>query len=442
MKHVFFRNWLDDLDVSLTSSLHWAASVETEEPAKGSVATGNLCAQGGILSGKGKRVEGQALNFLARVKARSQPIVFHPAVFIGGFVCLGFLFALQSWVSARTWSYGYKISLPLLLEAWGAQYLIWGVLCWLLWFWLGQRLQQEGLAWILTRILPLSLLISVGEEMIWVLCFPDWPMRHVSMTYWQRLEFELDGELVDNLLIFWCTFSLIRGAGYYQKYREKEHAAAQLEIQVVQAQMRALRMQLNPHFLFNTLNGISSLMRTDVAGADTMLEQLSSLLRITLERGEIQLIPLSDEMEFVEMYLAIQHQRYAGRVCEQVRVEPELHDALVPAMILQPIIENAYTHGLSLLDRGGILAVEARRDSGLLRLTVRNNGLGLYPEFTRNSPGQGVGLANVRNRLSLHYGNDQCFFIDAVDPNTVLVTIMLPLQFAESPTEKLTGYGA
>ena len=133
------------------------------------------------------------------------------------------------------------------------------------------------------------------------------------MTYWQRLEFELDGELVDNLLVFWCTFFLIRGVGYYQKYREKEHAAAQLEIEVIQAQMRALRMQLNPHFLFNTLNGISSLMRTDVAGADTMLEQLSSLLRITLERGEIQLIPLSDEMEFVEMYLAIQHQRYAGQ---------------------------------------------------------------------------------------------------------------------------------
>jgi two-component system, LytTR family, sensor kinase len=397
---------------------------------------------GGILSGERKRVEGFALKFLVSVKARSQPVIFHPAVFIGGFVCLGFLFALQSWVSARTWSYGYKISLPVLMEAWGAQYMIWGVLCWLIWFWLGPRLQQAGLSWVLTRIVPLSILVSVGEEMIWVLCFPDWPMRHVSMTYWQRLQFELDGELVDNLLIFWCTFFLIRGVGYYQKYREKEHAAAQLEIQVVQAQMRALRMQLNPHFLFNTLNGISSLMRTDVAGADTMLEQLSSLLRITLERGEIQLIPLSDEMEFVEMYLAIQHQRYAGRVCEQVRVEPELHDALVPAMILQPIVENAYTHGLSLLDRGGFLEVEARRDNGLLRLTVRNNGIGLYPDFTRTSPGQGVGLANVRSRLQLHYGEDQCFFLDAVDANTVLVTMMLPLQFAESPTFKLTGYGA
>jgi two-component system LytT family sensor kinase len=336
----------------------------------------------------------------------------------------------------------YKISLALLLEAWGTQYLILGVISWLLWLSLGSQIQQARLSWILTRGLPLSILVSVGEEMAWVLCFPSWPLRHASMTYWERLQFELNGELVDNIITFWCTFFLIRGVGYYQKYREKEHAAAQLEIEVVQAQMRALRMQLNPHFLFNTLNGISSLMRTDVAAADIMLEQLSSLLRITLERGEIQLIPLSDEMEFVEMYIAIQHQRYAGRVCEEVRVEPELYDALIPAMILQPIIENAYAHGLSLLDRGGLLAIEARRESGLLKLTVRNTGVGLNPEYTRSSAGQGVGLANVRNRLRLHYGEDHCFFLDAVRTDTVIATIMLPLQFAISPTVKLTGYGA
>jgi two-component system, LytTR family, sensor kinase len=376
---------------------------------------------------------------LERVKSRSQPIVFHPAVFIGGFVCLGFLFALQSWVSYRTMNY--KISLVLLMEAWGVQFLIWGVICWLFWLWLGPRIQQAELPGMLMGVLPLSIAVTIGEEMIWVLCFPGWPMERKHMSYWQKVQFQLDAEFVDNMLVFWCTFFLIRGVGYYQKYREKEHAAAQLEIEVVHAQMRALRMQLNPHFLFNTLNGISSLMRVDIAGADTMLEQLSSLLRITLERGEIQLIPLSDEMEFVEMYLAIQHQRYAGRVCEKVRVEPELHDALVPAMILQPILENAYTHGLSLLDRNGILAIEARREGGLVRLTVRNTGVGLNPEFTRTSPGQGVGLANVKNRLQLHYGEDQCFFLDAVSADTVMVTIMLPLQFAASPTRKLTGYG-
>jgi two-component system LytT family sensor kinase len=400
----------------------------------------NFITTGCILSGERKRVEGVALKLLERIKTRSEPIVFHPAVFIGGFVCLGFLFALQSWVSYRTMNY--KVSLVLLMEGWGAQYLIWGVLCWLFWLWLGPRIQQATLPWILSCVVPLSIVVSIGEEMIWVLCFPGWPMERKHLTYWQKVQFQLDAEFIDNMLVFWCTFFLIRGVGYYQKYREKEHAAAQLEIEVVQAQMRALRMQLNPHFLFNTLNGISSLMRNDVAGADTMLEQLSSLLRITLERGEIQLIPLSDEMEFVEMYLAIQHQRYAGRVSEQVRVEPELHDALVPAMILQPIIENAYTHGLSLLERDGLLTVEARREGSLVRLTVRNNGVGLHPEFTRSAPGQGVGLTNVRNRLQLHYGDEQCFFLDTAGGNTVMATIMLPLQFSKSPTLKLAGYGA
>ena len=354
---------------------------------------------------------------------------------------MGCLFALQSWVSARTWSYKMEVDLRMLLEAWGVQYLIVGTISWLLWFWLGSHVQRDNLPRILAYALPLSFIVSIGEEMLWVFCFPSWPIRHRVMTYWQRLEFELDGELVDNMLVFWCNVVLIRGVGYYQKYREKEHAAAQLEVQVVQAHMRALRMQLNPHFLFNTLNGISSLMHVDVAAADTMLEQLSSLLRITLERGEIQLIPLSDEMEFVEMYLAIQHQRYSGRVHEEVRVEPELHDALVPAMILQPIIENAYSHGLSLLDTGGHLVVEARRTGGRLKLTVLNTGIGLSPVSADAPPGQGVGLANVRNRLHLHYGDNQQFSLDAINSHTVLATLRLPLQFAVSPTEKLTRYG-
>ena len=127
--------------------------------------------------------------------------------------------------------------------------------------------------------------------------------------------------------------------------------------------LAALRMQLNPHFLFNAMNSISSLMRTDVNAADTMLEQLSSLLRITLERGNVQLIPLRDEMEFIEVYLSMQDQRYAGRVRRDISIDSELHDALVPAMILQPIVENAYAHGLSKMEKDGELLIEAHRQS-------------------------------------------------------------------------------
>jgi two-component system, LytTR family, sensor kinase len=235
---------------------------------------------------------------------------------------------------------------------------------------------------------------------------------------------------------------LFRGIGYYQKFREKEDAAAQLAIQLAHAQLATLRMQLNPHFLFNTMNSISSLMRTDVVAADTMLEQLGSLLRITLERGEVQFIRLNDEMEFVEMYLSLQERRFEGRVRQQLSVHPELHDALVPAMILQPLIENAYTHGLSKLDSNGLLVIEALREDTCLTLSVLNNGAGLNSSLPKGSDGQGVGLANIRSRLQLHYGEAQKFCIREVAQDQVRVTITLPLQFSSGPTEKLPRFGA
>ena len=181
------------------------------------------------------------------------------------------------------------------------------------------------------------------------------------MPYWQRVPFNFKGDLVESMVIFWGAFFFFRGFGYYQQFREKETVAAQLEAQLANAQIAALRMQLNPHFLFNTMNSISSLMRSDIDAADSMLEQMSSLLRMTLERGDVQLIPLHDEIEFIETYLAMQDRRYAGRVMRTLSVDPELHDALVPAMILQPIVENAFVHGLSKLDRGGELTIEVTR---------------------------------------------------------------------------------
>jgi LytS/YehU family sensor histidine kinase len=205
-------------------------------------------------------------------------------------------------------------------------------------------------------------------------------------------------------------------------------------------------MQLNPHFLFNTMNGISCLMQTDINAADKMLEQLSSLLRMTLERGDVQLIPLSDEMEFIEMYLSMQDHRFTCRVRQEISVEPELYDALVPAMILQPVIENAYTHGLSKLDRNGLIVIDARRANSMLRISVTNNGLGLQPESQKpksqnGGTRQGVGLANIRDRLQLHYGEDQAFTMEELAERKVCVTISLPLQFSERPAIKLAGYG-
>jgi two-component system, LytTR family, sensor kinase len=188
-------------------------------------------------------------------------------------------------------------------------------------------------------------------------------------------------------------------------------------------------MQLNPHFLFNAMNSISSLMRSDVNAADTMLEQLSSLLRISLERGNVQLIPLRDEMDFIEVYLSMQDQRYAGRVKRDVTIDSELHDALVPAMFLQPLVENAYAHGLSKIERDGELRIIAHRENGMVALSVTNSGLGLNHGGGKN--GHGIGLANIRTRLRLHYGENCSFDMSEIDRTHVKVTITFPFQLAK-----------
>jgi two-component system, LytTR family, sensor kinase len=365
----------------------------------------------------------------------------NPAIFVGSFVFLGVLFALQGWISMRLWSY--PVSMVLLLSADVTQYLLWGLICWLLWWWLGEEIQQSKWTWVLSRLIPLSILASIVEEAVFVLVFPNLPLNRPHMSYLRRLAFEVDDDLVENLVICWFAIGLFRATGYYRKYREKEVAASQLETQLANAQISALRMQLNPHFLFNTMNSISSLMRTDVAAADNMLEQLGSLLRITLKRGDAQLIPLRDEMEFVELYLAMQDQRFGSRVRQTVTIESELHDALVPAMILQPIVENAYTHGLSKLDREGSLVIEGRREGRRVRLSVVNSGVGLRGSRDRDgSSGQGLGLANVKARLRLHFGADHEFSIRQVEKDKVQVAIVFPLKLCDREEEQITRFGA
>jgi two-component system LytT family sensor kinase len=324
-------------------------------------------------------------------------------------------------------------------EAWGVEFLIWGVLCWLFWRFLGRQIIRSRYKEMLLWVTPLSIATTAIKEMIWVTFFPKMPLDLPPMPYWKRFEFHWKGNFIDSMIIFWCAFFVFRGIDYYQRFREKENAAAQLEAQLANAKLAALRMQLNPHFLFNAMNSISSLMRTDVNAADTMLEQLSSLLRISLERGNMQLIPLRDEMEFIEVYLAMQDQRYAGRVRREVFIDSELHDALVPAMFLQPVIENAYGHGLSKVEHGDLL-IEARLVDGMVHLSVINSGIGLRSAASRN--GHGLGLANVRSRLRLHYGDDGSFEIAEIDRTHVKVTIAFPFQSAQEPESILATYGA
>lgn len=368
-----------------------------------------------------------------------RPAFMHPAIFITGSTMLGLCFAAQEWANMR--HAGYALGPAIVFKSWGVQYFLWGVICWVLWRMSRRLIQKTSVFRMIPVVLPLSIALTWIEEMIWVSLFPNLPLHHAPMSYWPRVAFNFKADLAESMAIIWAAFLFFRGVGYYQQLREKENAAAHLEAQLANAKIAALRMQLNPHFLFNTMNSISSLMRTDIEAADSMLEQLSSLLRMTLERREVQLIPLHEEIEFTEMYLSMQDRRYMGRVVRTLSVDPELHDALVPAMILQPIVENAYAHGLSKLDRGGELSIEVRREGQRVRVRVTNSGPGLHAGLGEQPNGQGVGLANVKNRLRLHYGEDSAFSICELDRSRVQVTILLPLQISTSSVEDMTMLG-
>ena len=351
-----------------------------------------------------------------------------PAIFISTSVLVGLLFAFQEWLSIR--HMGYHFAALLFIESWGFQFVVWGIFCWLLWRLLGFQIQRATLLTTSYVFLPLSIVTSLAQQMLYVFVFRNLPLNRPEPSYWHRLSMYVYAELLDNMLIFWCAFLLFRGIGYYQRYREQQDAKSELEIQLANAQLAALRMQLNPHFLFNTMNSISSLMRSDVEAADDMLEQLSCLLRMSLERGESQLISLREEIEFIELYLAMQGRRYVGRVKQTANFEPELYDALVPSMLLQPLVENAFVHGLSRTVTPGVLVLEGCRVGQQMRLTITNSGIGLNPRSDQETEGHGVGLQNIRKRLELHYGGNSFFEIAQVDSKLVRVTILLPIEYS------------
>jgi LytS/YehU family sensor histidine kinase len=183
-------------------------------------------------------------------------------------------------------------------------------------------------------------------------------------------------------------------------------------------------------------------LRITLPSAKYITFKAASSLGKATRAFKAQLIPLHEEMEFIEMYLAMQEKRYGNRVKQSVSIDPELHDAMVPAMILQPIVENAYAHGLSKLNCGGALVIAAHKEACRVTLSVLNSGVGLRADPWRRSPGQGVGLANIKSRLQLHYGVDHTMVICEADRNTVQVTITIPLTLSENSMEETARFGA
>jgi sensor histidine kinase YesM len=233
------------------------------------------------------------------------------------------------------------------------------------------------------------------------------------------------------LLIYWVILLVIHATEFYSRYEEKELKASQLETQLAQAQLTALRTQLNPHFLFNTLHAISALMYRDVSAASRMISQLSDLLRLTLEIGGVQEVPLKLELDFLERYLVIQRARFSDRLTVEFKVDPETLDALVPNFVLQPLVENAIRHGIAPRIAPGRIIISARRDGANVLLEVKDNGAG-FPVNWSPRYREGVGLRNTRARLKHLYGAKHRFDLWNAAEGGAVATVVVPFRPAET----------
>jgi two-component system, LytTR family, sensor kinase len=280
------------------------------------------------------------------------------------------------------------------------------------------------------KIIVVSAACAYIAAMLWTMSFYmtlellyDWSNgRPFRVDRWSSL---WNGGLYHTFVLFaWSV--LYFGIKQYRELEEQTARTLQAEALAHQAQLRALRYQLNPHFLFNTLNAISTLVaQQENAAANRMLARLSDFLRLTLESSGAQEVPLSAELDFVKRYLEIEQVRLGERLDVRFHISPEALAVPVPNLILQPLVENAIRHSIAPREAGGRMEIEARCTAGLLHLEVRDDGPKLTGDLALLC--QGVGLSNTRARLAQLYGASHDFELRAADVGGLAVVIRLPL---------------
>ena len=249
--------------------------------------------------------------------------------------------------------------------------------------------------------LPVALVFGfVHLALLWALGFMEgWGSTQTPQSVWRYLinpnRYGLE------ILIYGFVFGIVGVIQQQIRAQREAMKSLELERQLSAAQLRALQMQLEPHFLFNTLNAITTLVELGrQAEAVEMLGHLNAILKCTLQRSNPEKIPLSQELEIVENYLAIEQVRFADRLRIEIKVEPNALDSLVPCFLLQPIVENAIRHGIAQCENEGVVQASARREGDFLRLRVSDSG---SPTNEKSKPGNGIGLKNTRERLSHFY---------------------------------------
>ncbi|MBT3601923.1 MAG: histidine kinase [Candidatus Latescibacteria bacterium] len=319
-------------------------------------------------------------------------------------------------VNAETW---YKTLTPTFVN-----FLIWAILSPFIYLLL-RHCAKFGIS----VVLLLSLLIAfVHESLTSLVTFGVFILlnqSHLIAKFMAYIYGSLSLGTVSSFLQLWVSIAIFYAAETQKKYQQKQNEIIKLEQELTQAQLNALKMQLQPHFLFNTLNTVSSLMIQNVTDAQNVIAKLADLLRTVLTDAPTQTIPLHKELTFIKNYLSIEQIRFSDRLQIAYHIEPDTENALVPGLLLQPVVENAIKHGISKQAGQGIITITSTQKNDQLQITITDNGAGL-----QNTNGQsfGIGIQNVQERLNSLYPDQATFTLASITPRGTMATLTLPFK--------------
>jgi two-component system LytT family sensor kinase len=347
-----------------------------------------------------------------------------------GWVLIGAAYALNYYVYAR--HYVEIFTRPPTL----AQMLVWELPYWLLWaaisplvFRLTQRFRLERGRLLRNSLIHVAACVALALAHRAVYLPVTWALGSVpayddafAKVFSENFFFNLPNG-------FLCYVTILLAGTYYRHYREEELEIARLRAERTQAELQALKMQLQPHFLFNTLNSISAHLGGDGKVAKAMLGRLGDFLRMTLESSGAQEVTLEEEEGFLRCYLEIQRARFSDRLSLDIDIDPETRKALVPNLILQPIVENAIEHGIMARVGSGHVEIQSRREDEWLRLVVRDNGPGLRADGNAGRrQGHKLGFPLTANRLERLYGPRQRFSLSDAPGGGLQVSVEIPFR--------------
>jgi two-component system LytT family sensor kinase len=322
--------------------------------------------------------------------------------------------------------------------SWRGGILVWEFAGWYLWgflspiiFWLVRRFPLERKIW--PRNFAFHALLSLAFAAV-----------HLALHYGMMILMErtiyTPGYLIDGfgkylfarftwrIMVYFIVLIACHALEWQRRFHDQQQLASQLKTQLAMAQLEALKMQLHPHFFFNALHSISELMHHDIRAADNMMVRLADFLRITLANSGSQQIPLEKEIEFLQCYLDIEQVRFRDRLNIVLNIDEKTRSALVPNLILQPIVENAIRHGIAQKSAQGVIRISSAIMEHMLRLEVRDNGPGLRANQSQQDVfNSGLGLSNTKDRLFHLYGSSHAFEITQPAEGGVRVMIELPL---------------